>query len=121
MISIGGRREKTSTGHPAKLTQRPHIHRIHARIPDRLHPQVRVLITPAQFRVNPDPSRRFQKNIRRGLLIYHHLARHHGGKQVADLQMLQHITDNLLRAAGGDGCPDATTAASRSIDADLTE
>jgi hypothetical protein len=36
-------------------------------------------------------------------LVLHHLARHHGGEQMANLQVFQHLTNDFLRAAGRDG------------------
>ena len=44
--------------------------------------------------------RGFEENVRRGLLVLHHFARHHRLEQVADFQMLQHLRDDRLRAAG---------------------
>src|SRR5207247_270687 len=79
------------------------IHRLHARRADGTQPQVRVLVRATKFRLDADSPSGFQKNVRRGLLVLHHLARHHGGEKVADVQVFEDLTDDALRAAGRHG------------------
>ena len=53
-------------------------------------PKIGVLVGAAEFRLHADAPRGFEKNVRRGLLVLHHFARHDGVEQMPDFQMFQH-------------------------------
>ena len=72
----------------------PDIHCIHPRVTDGLHAQIGVFVGAAKLRFNADAARGFEKNIRRGLLIVHHFAGHHGVEQMPNLQMFQDLVDD---------------------------
>jgi len=74
--------------------QFPHVHRLHSRRADGCQAKLGVLVASAQFRLDADPFRGFQKNVRRGLLMLHHLARHHGFEQMQDFQVFEHLADD---------------------------
>src|ERR1035437_3870571 len=62
----------------------PHVHGVHAGGTDGLHAQIGVFVGTAEFRVNADAPRRFQKNVRRRFLVLYHFAGDDSGEQMAD-------------------------------------
>src|ERR1017187_2647240 len=81
-------------------THFPHVHRVHAGGADGLQTEFGVLVGAAEFWLHADAPRGFEKNVRRGFLVIHHLAGHDRVKKVTDFQVFQRADDDWLRAAG---------------------